>query len=281
MPPRALYVEGSASALALLGRLPERGLSVVGSRDPLPRTIQLVRSWITEISRRKNLIIVSGLARGADSAAHEAAIASGLPTIAILGTPLNDSLGAQREALRARILAAGGLVISERKDGERTQAWHFRQRNRFLGACVRAVLVVEAAESSGTLNTARWAFDHHVPVFASPCVPGDPRLAGNQKLLDERCAQPFWGPHNLDFAWFEFKRGSELVYGAAADTPEARLLAQAAALTQERGGFALAELVDRALAAGWQPGPLFEWVEARLDDGLLLRSGALLSARRA
>jgi DNA processing protein len=143
--PRALFLAGNAE---LLRRRPR--VSIVGSRnastDGLRRAAKLAR-----ILAENGVVVVSGLARGIDTAAHRAAIDAGGSTIAVIGTPLDRVYPAENAALQKEI-ASRHLVVSEFAPGTRTFPSSFPKRNRTMALIVDASVIVEAGDSSGTLS---------------------------------------------------------------------------------------------------------------------------------
>ena len=125
-------------------------------------------------------MVVSGLARGIDAAAHEGALATG--TVAVLGGGVDDIYPAEHADLYARI-ADLGCVVSESPVGARAQARDFPRRNRIISGLSRGVVVVEAEIRSGSLITARLAAEQGRDVFAVPGSPLDPRARGPNELL--------------------------------------------------------------------------------------------------
>ena len=128
------------------------------------------------------LAIASGMARGIDRAAHEAALESG--TVAVVAGGANIIYPPENHALYEEI-AARGAIISEMPLGTRPQARHFPRRNRIISGLSRAVVVVEAAERSGSLITAGYALEQGREVFSVPGSPLDPRAKGSNRLLKE------------------------------------------------------------------------------------------------
>jgi DNA processing protein len=124
--------------------------------------------------------IVSGLARGIDTAAHHASISGG--TIAVLGGGVDDIYPEENKGLYESLLCQG-LILSESPVGHRAQAKDFPRRNRLIAALSLATVVVEAELRSGSLITARLAIEHNREVFAVPGSPLDPRARGCNELL--------------------------------------------------------------------------------------------------
>ena len=128
-------------------------------------------------------VIASGLARGIDAAAHEAALASG--TVAVFAGGLDRPYPPENVALAERIVASGGAHVSEMPMGWEPRARDFPRRNRIISGLSLAVVVVEAATRSGSLITARRAADQGRLVFAVPGSPLDPRSGGTNALIKE------------------------------------------------------------------------------------------------
>lgn len=128
-------------------------------------------------------VVVSGLARGIDAAAHEAALAGG--TVAVFAGGLDRLYPPENAALAERILAAGGVHLSEMPMGWEPRARDFPRRNRLVSGMAAGVVVVEAAERSGSLITARLAGEQGRVVFAVPGSPLDPRAAGTNRLIKQ------------------------------------------------------------------------------------------------
>jgi DNA processing protein len=293
-PPLELHIQGETAALDLLQHLPTQGLAVVGTRGPQPRTAQLVRRELEDLAG-SGLIVLSGLARGIDSVAHEAAIDAGLRTIAILGTGLDTTYPPENASLRERILETGGLIVSEFADNEKAHPAYFLHRNRVIAGWARATLVVEAAKRSGSLNTAMYARRLNRDCYAVPCFPGDPSLAGNQNLIDRDDAVPFWGARSLASTWpdltshLELKRRAALRgETASGKTDPAFLLAEAVrGICTQKGSASVDELLDWAVSSRWAPQDFFLALHSAIQrelvvdhQGLLTHAGRSKSASR-
>lgn len=162
-PPEMLYLQGS---------LPQAGnrlLSVVGSRNYTNYGKQ-VTDYLIGGLRGYPVTIVSGLAIGIDGFAHEAALASGLHTLAVPGSGLDDSVLYPRShrGLAHRILEAGGGLLSEFEPDFHATQWSFPKRNRIMAGLSHAVLLIEAGERSGTLITARLTVDYNRDLLVVP-----------------------------------------------------------------------------------------------------------------
>lgn len=159
-------------ALYLAGRLPEPAtpcVAVVGTRRATPYGLRVARA-LAETLARRGVCVVSGLALGIDAAAHTGALAAGgpgPPTLAVLGNGLAVSYPPENGLLAAEIAARGGC-LSEHPPDVAPERWHFPRRNRLVAALARAVVVVEAPERSGALQTAGLAVEAGREVFAVP-----------------------------------------------------------------------------------------------------------------
>lgn len=197
-----LYVECMSEDLArdLLDRLPRDGLGIVGTREPNLSITQWLRDSLRSIAGQP-LIVISGLARGVDSVAHEVALESGVPTVGIVAGGLDQHYPLETYRLRQRIIESGGAVISEFPAGTPPYKSGFLARNRWIAAFSRAVVVGQAGVRSGALNTARWTRELGRDLYAVPCFPGARGMEGNQRLLEEGGAYPFWGVRSLGTSW--------------------------------------------------------------------------------
>ena len=175
-PPPVLYILGSLRA----GE-GDHSLAVVGSRAASPAGVTLARAMARELSAA-GLTIVSGLARGIDTAAHQGALDGEGRTVAVLGSGL-DRLYPVDNARLARAVAGRGAVVTEFPLGTAPQPGYFPRRNRIIAGWGRAVVVVEAAQRSGALVTARCALEEGRDVMAVPGHPSQPGSAGTNALI--------------------------------------------------------------------------------------------------
>jgi DNA processing protein len=160
-------------------------IAIVGSRDASLEGLKNARLFAQALSKAGS-IIVSGLARGVDSAAHQATLELGPkhPTAAVLGTGINIVYPRQNIGL-SRAIGQQGILISELPPGEGPKAFHFPRRNRIIAALAHGVVVVEAAAKSGSLITARLAADLGREVFALPGPIHSPNSAGCHLLIQQ------------------------------------------------------------------------------------------------
>jgi len=173
--PLLLYVRGNAAALA------DPQLAVVGSRRASASGVELAAQFASGLTRA-GLTVTSGLAQGIDAAAHEAALAAGGETIAVLGTGI-DRVYPPRHRDLARRIADAGLLVSELPPGTPPVRHNFPARNRIIAGMALGVLVVEAARQSGSLITARLAAEYNREVFAVPGSIHHPQARGCHQLL--------------------------------------------------------------------------------------------------
>lgn len=176
--PPLLYVKGAIDALGM------RPIAIVGSRAASSYGRQVAASLASDLGAF-GACIVSGLARGIDACAHGAAVAAGVPTVAVIGSGLSALYPPYHALLADEIVAAGGAVISEFPPREAARAHHFPMRNRLVAALARATVVVEAGRRSGALITARLADELGRDVYA---IPGDvtrPTSAGTNDLIKD------------------------------------------------------------------------------------------------
>jgi len=172
-PPPLIYVKGQTE---LLNR---PSVAIVGSRNASAAGLKLSRAFASELASA-GLVIVSGLARGIDAAAHEASLACG--TVAVLAGGIDVVYPPEHAALQARI-GETGCLVTEQPPGFAPRGKDFPRRNRLISGISRGVVVIEAARRSGTLVTARFAGEQGREVFAVPGHPLDPRAEGTNQLL--------------------------------------------------------------------------------------------------
>jgi len=156
-------------------------IAIVGSRNPTPSGRDAAREFGAALARA-GLVVVSGLARGIDAAAHEGALAADGMTIAVCGTGLDRVYPAANRELAEQI-AANGLLLSEFALGTQPVRGNFPRRNRVIAGLCTATLVVEAARASGSLITARMAIGSGRDVFALPGSIHNPLARGCHQLI--------------------------------------------------------------------------------------------------
>ena len=159
-PPAILYVKGNETLLK------RRKVAIIGSREATQYS-QDVINWLVPACRDANMTIVSGLARGADTMAHLAAMATQATTIAVLGHGLQHMYPPEHRAL-AEQMSTQQLLLTEYPYHVAPQRWHFPMRNRIISALSDAVVVTEAAKKSGTMSTVDYALAHGKDIYALP-----------------------------------------------------------------------------------------------------------------
>ena len=181
--PRALTsLEDQPPFLWCLGdiRLLDRPMiALVGARNASSLGTRMARQISADLGAA-GYVVVSGLARGIDAAAHDAALATG--TVAVMAGGVDIIYPAENTSLAEKV-GQQGLIVSEQAMGLQPQARHFPTRNRIVSGLAQAVVVIEAAAKSGSLITARTALDQGRDVFAVPGHPFDARAAGCNLLL--------------------------------------------------------------------------------------------------
>jgi len=187
-PPAFLYVRGRVREDRPL-------LAVVGARKATPYGLRIAREWSREVVRA-GAGVVSGLALGVDTAAHRGALEGEGYTVAVLGSGADVIYPYPNRGLASEIVARGGAVLSEFPLGAGPERWRFPRRNRIIAGLSRAVLVVEAAERSGSLITARLAADLGREVLAVPGSVFSPLSRGTHHLL-KAGAWPATSPEDL------------------------------------------------------------------------------------
>lgn len=193
-PPLLLSVLGAPEALW------ERGLSVVGSREPGRESLQWMEMELSRFLKRHQPTVISGGARGVDQKAHSVALRARCPTIAFLPSGLLAPYPADLSRWFGEIVEGGGAVVSEYPLYMPMRKAHFHHRNRLIAALGKAVLVVEAKTFSGSLITATRAAEIGRPIFALPGAPWDPRFSGNLQLVMEG-ANWVMGAEDLSLFW--------------------------------------------------------------------------------
>jgi DNA processing protein len=181
-PPAVLWIRGNAELLS------RPGIAVVGTRQPSPYGAGMAELLSRDLANRR-LVILSGMARGVDTAAHKGAIEAGGKTVAVWGTGIDVIYPKENKKLAESIVASGGTIVSEYPLGTFPAPQNFPIRNRILSGMSVGVLVIEAAEYSGTRITARCAMEQNRDVYA---VPGN---VTNKNA---------WGPNTL------IKQGAKL-----------------------------------------------------------------------
>ena len=162
-----------------LGLLDRQAVAIVGARNASAAACRFARGLAHDLGRH-DLVVVSGLARGIDSAAHDGALETG--TIAVIAGGIDVFYPPENEE-RQKALYERGLVLAEMPPGTEPRARHFPYRNRIIAGVTSGTVVVEAAPRSGSLITARLAAEAGREVMAVPGSPLDPRAQGCNQLI--------------------------------------------------------------------------------------------------
>lgn len=186
-PPPVLYVKGDLSVFS------HHAFAVVGTRSPTTYGKQITHRITGDISA--GLVIVSGLAKGIDTVAHESCLANGGKTIAVLGCGIDRIYPKDNESLAEKICGHGAL-ISEFPLGAAPEAFNFPRRNRIISGLSCGVLVVEAGKKSGALITAHYALQQGRDIFAVPGPVTSPMSIGTLNLLKQG-ATPVGSAHDI------------------------------------------------------------------------------------
>jgi DNA processing protein len=161
-PPVGLYVRGNMDPLSA------PGIAVVGTRHPTPYGVGMAERLSCDLANNVGLVIISGMARGVDTAAHRGALMGKGKTIAVFGTGIDVVYPRENQKIADGILTTGGALVSEFALGTFAAPQNFPIRNRIISGLAIGVLVVEAGEYSGTRITARCALEQNRDVYAVP-----------------------------------------------------------------------------------------------------------------
>lgn len=192
-PPKALYVEGNLAAI-----LQSPSVAIVGSRKVSAYGREVTQRLATELAQQ-GIVIISGLAFGVDSIAHQAVLDAGGQTIAVLPTPLSNIYPASHRQLAKHIVEQGGALVSEYAAGAEVYKTNFVARNRLIAGLADATLLPEAALKSGSLHTARFAMESGRDVLAVPGNITSPTSEGTNNLI-KRGATPVTSTDDVLFS---------------------------------------------------------------------------------
>ncbi len=214
-PSRLLDIDKAPVTLYKLGNADldaDKIMSIVGTRHATQYGSHYVASLVADLAAYiPDIVIVSGLALGIDSAAHEAALKSSLPTVAVVAHGLNTIYPSQNRDLAKRIVASGGAIVSEYPSGITPYKSRFLERNRIVATMTDAVLVAESAEKGGAMSTAAVASSYGIELLALPGRIGDEMSAGCNRLIRSQKAMMAgsatdvmymlgWQPRNLSIS---------------------------------------------------------------------------------
>jgi DNA processing protein len=180
-PPREIFY------LVDAGVLTREAVTVVGTRRPTAEGLRAAFRFGRDLAAA-GLVVVSGLARGVDTKAHEGALCAGGITVAVLAHGLDRIYPPENGELAQRITEQGGCLVTEYPSGTPPHRRHFPARNRILAGLSRATVVVEAGEKSGSLITAGFALDQGREVFVVPGSFDAPSFSGSHRLISDGAA---------------------------------------------------------------------------------------------
>lgn len=182
-PPVILYVLGQADMN------PNKSISIVGTRKPTPWGMENTVGLVKGISDNfPDASVVSGLAYGIDTIAHESSLKNGISTVAVLAHGLDMIYPASNRALAAEIIGKGGALVTEYPIGTKPYRPRFLERNRIIAALSDVTIVVESDIRGGALSTARCADEYNREVMAIPGRPGDNMSMGCNALIRKQRA---------------------------------------------------------------------------------------------
>ncbi len=176
-PPPFLFVRGG------FGEVDNASIAIVGTRTPTPGGCILAERFAAGLAQQ-GLTVVSGLARGIDTAAHTAALQAGGRTIAVIGSGIDVIYPPENRSLSARVAEQGALV-SEYLMGAKPDAVNFPRRNRIISGIALGTLIVETGIEGGAMITAMTALDQNREVFAVPSAVHEKRLSGTNRLIKD------------------------------------------------------------------------------------------------
>ena len=199
-PPQRLYYEGNIDLLDC------SSIAVIGSRDITEYGKNIEKQFVKEIALR-DIVIVSGMAVGADRIAHEETLNNGGKTIAVMGTGFNHIYPVENVDIYNRILDENGLVITEYSEDTKFKSSNFPSRNRIISGISKAILVVEAEYRSGTSITAKYGWEQGKKVYAIPGRLDNKNGVGVNRLIKDGAIMSICAEDILkDFEKFKYRK---------------------------------------------------------------------------
>lgn len=197
---REVPEKAKPAQLYIRGRLPEADtliVAIVGTRHPSAYGKDAAEAIASLLARRR-VIIASGMAIGIDTIAHRSALKEGVPTLAVLGCGLEESVLYPKEniELSRAIWRSDGALLSEYPPAQKPELWTFPQRNRIIAGIAKAVIVIEAGAKSGALITARFATEYGREVLALPGPITQAHSQGTNALIKQG-ATPITKPEDV------------------------------------------------------------------------------------
>ena len=177
-PPKVLYVRGNKEILENFG------IAIVGSRN-CTKYGEIISKNLGYNLAKKDVVIISGLAKGIDSFAHIGSIYAKGKTIAVLGNSIDTIYPKENEVLAQKILEYGGAIISEYSENAKIEKSNFPARNRIISGLSQGVIIVEAKEKSGSLITADFALEQGKDIYAVPGSITSLNSVGTNELIKQ------------------------------------------------------------------------------------------------
>jgi len=176
-PPLVLFAKGNLDLL-----LQNNNLAVVGTRRCTNYGEEITKSFVKTLAK-SDICIVSGLAEGIDTIAHQSALEVKGKTIAVIGSGFNNIYPTNNVKLADKIIESGGLIITEYEPSEKAQSFHFPARNRIIAGLSTSVLIVEAPARSGALITKEYALENSREIFVVPGRINDIYSKGSNEII--------------------------------------------------------------------------------------------------
>lgn len=220
---RTTVIDKPPKCLWYVGTIPEPlpTVAIVGSRKPTSYGREISGRLVSELAKH-GVIIVSGLAIGHDALAHRACLEAGGKTVAVIGNGLENPHPHANHALAERIVENGGAIISEYPPDAPVYKENFLQRNRLISALADIVIVIEAGEHSGTLNTASHAIQQGKEVMAVPGNVTSPLSVGCNRLIAQGAAPILSSQDVLDHLGIRHELEEQKTTRIRFDSPESQ-----------------------------------------------------------
>ena len=220
---RTTVIDNPAKCLWYVGTIPKPAptVAIVGSRKPTSYGREVSSRLVSELAKH-GVIIVSGLAIGHDALAHRTCLEAGGTTVAVIGNGLENPHPHTNHALAERIVEQGGAIISEYEPDAPVYKENFLQRNRLISALADIVIVIEAGEHSGTLNTASHAIEQGKEVMAVPGNVTSPLSVGCNRLIAQGAAPILSSQDVLDHLGIRHELEEQKTSKIRFDSPESQ-----------------------------------------------------------